>query len=174
MNPDGSLTFTPNANFTGPVDFTYTIADGKGGTDTATVTLNVQPINDLPEGADVEKTVSEDQAYVTQPDDFGFTDVGHRRHPGRCAHRHPADQRPACCWAAWRWLAGQVVSRAADIAAGKLQYVPDAGRKRLALRQLQLLGAGQRTAPSTPRRTHSRVNVHAAGRHPRGRRRQAR
>ena len=96
MNPDGSLTFTPNANFTGPVDFTYTIADGKGGTDTATVTLNVQPINDLPAGADVLRTTAEDVPYTVALDDFQITTwkATPRRPP--CASI-PCPPTAACC-----------------------------------------------------------------------------
>lgn len=43
LNPDGTLTFTPDANFDGSVTFDYTIDDGHGGSDTATVTINVLP-----------------------------------------------------------------------------------------------------------------------------------
>ena len=46
MNPDGSLTFTPNPDFNGPVVFDYTVADGRGGTDVGTVTINVAPVDD--------------------------------------------------------------------------------------------------------------------------------
>lgn len=49
VNPDGSFSYTPPANYTGPVTFDYTISDGDVGEDTATVTLNVGPVNDLPE-----------------------------------------------------------------------------------------------------------------------------
>ncbi len=41
LNPSGGLDFTPTAGFTGPATFTYTIDDANGGTDTATVTVNV-------------------------------------------------------------------------------------------------------------------------------------
>ncbi|MDR7090925.1 retention module-containing protein [Cellvibrio fibrivorans] len=44
----GSIVFTPAANYSGPASFTYTISDGKGGTDTATVNLVVAPVNDAP------------------------------------------------------------------------------------------------------------------------------
>ena len=40
--PDGHYTFTPTAGFTGLTRFNYTVSDGFGGTDTATVTINVQ------------------------------------------------------------------------------------------------------------------------------------
>lgn len=38
-----SVTFTPNAGFTGEASFDYTIADGRGGTDTATASVTVVP-----------------------------------------------------------------------------------------------------------------------------------
>ncbi len=47
-NADGTLTYTPAANFYGTDTFTYTVSDGNGGTDTATVTITVTPVNDAP------------------------------------------------------------------------------------------------------------------------------
>ena len=44
----GNVIFTPAANYNGPASFTYTISDGKGGTDTATVNLSIAPVNDAP------------------------------------------------------------------------------------------------------------------------------
>ncbi len=41
INPDGTLTYTPDAGFTGTDSFTYTINDGQGGVSTATVIVNV-------------------------------------------------------------------------------------------------------------------------------------
>ncbi|TKT75043.1 DUF4082 domain-containing protein [Aquamicrobium sp. LC103] len=38
----GNVIFTPNAGYIGPASFTYTLSDGRGGTDQATVSLNVQ------------------------------------------------------------------------------------------------------------------------------------
>ena len=37
----GSLTFTPNATFTGDVNFPYTISDGRGGNAASTITIHV-------------------------------------------------------------------------------------------------------------------------------------
>jgi len=39
INPDGSLTFTPNAAYRGSAQFSYTVGDGQGGTLTRTVTV---------------------------------------------------------------------------------------------------------------------------------------
>ena len=43
LEPDGSLTFIPNAGVQGEVVFTYRITDGNGGYDTARVTITVVP-----------------------------------------------------------------------------------------------------------------------------------
>src|SRR5439155_1654069 len=43
LNADGTVTYTPAANFNGNDGFTYTISDGHGGTATGTVTLVVNP-----------------------------------------------------------------------------------------------------------------------------------
>ncbi|PIE46407.1 MAG: hypothetical protein CSA44_00005, partial [Gammaproteobacteria bacterium] len=48
INPDGTLNFTPTPDFNGDTTITYTISDGKGGTDTATVYITVNPVNDIP------------------------------------------------------------------------------------------------------------------------------
>lgn len=41
FNPDGTITYTPNAGFTGFDDFTYTVGNGEGGTSKAIVTIEV-------------------------------------------------------------------------------------------------------------------------------------
>ncbi len=56
----GVVTFTPNANFSGIAQFYYTISDGHGGTSTATVYVDVTPINDAPVLAAETKTTLED------------------------------------------------------------------------------------------------------------------
>jgi uncharacterized repeat protein (TIGR01451 family) len=49
---DGVVRFTPTPNVNGPVTFTYTVSDVNGGTDTATVTMTVMPVNDPPMAVD--------------------------------------------------------------------------------------------------------------------------
>jgi VCBS repeat-containing protein len=44
---NGSLTYTPNANYNGPDSFTYTVSSG-GVTETTTVNVNVLAVNDAP------------------------------------------------------------------------------------------------------------------------------
>jgi VCBS repeat-containing protein len=48
LNPDGSFTYTPNTNFNGTDSFTYQANDGNGGSDMATVTITISPVNDPP------------------------------------------------------------------------------------------------------------------------------
>ncbi len=47
VNADGSLTFTPNPGVQGLVSFQYTISDGKGGTSTATIRVDVTPAGEV-------------------------------------------------------------------------------------------------------------------------------
>ena len=44
----GSILYTPAANYFGGDSFTYTIGDGNGGSDTATVSITVTSVNDPP------------------------------------------------------------------------------------------------------------------------------
>ncbi|TPG21257.1 tandem-95 repeat protein [Variovorax ginsengisoli] len=48
VNGDGTYTYTPAANYSGTDQFTVTISDGKGGTTTSSVTVNVTPVTDAP------------------------------------------------------------------------------------------------------------------------------
>ncbi|MCA1732691.1 MAG: tandem-95 repeat protein, partial [Acidobacteria bacterium] len=54
LGVDGMVTYTPDANFHGTDSFTYTVSDGNGGTDDATVTVTVNSINDPPTAVDDE------------------------------------------------------------------------------------------------------------------------
>ncbi|EJJ28588.1 Mo-co oxidoreductase dimerization domain containing protein [Rhizobium sp. CF142] len=40
---NGTVIFTPNANYSGPASFSYTLSDGRGGTDQANVSITVDP-----------------------------------------------------------------------------------------------------------------------------------
>lgn len=60
MNNNGGFTYTPNANYTGSDSFQYTIQDVDGDQSTATVTITVDPMNDLPIANDDSYTIAED------------------------------------------------------------------------------------------------------------------
>jgi VCBS repeat-containing protein len=48
IDADNRIVFTPEANHTGSASFDYTVADGRGGLATATVSIAVAPVNDAP------------------------------------------------------------------------------------------------------------------------------
>ncbi|MCL4264506.1 MAG: tandem-95 repeat protein [Anaerolineae bacterium] len=91
LNPDGAITYTPDPDFNsgdsanGTDEFSYTLSDGNGAVDTATVTITVLPVNDPPTAGDDTGTTNEDTA-VTIPvlandsdvegDPLTVTDVG--------------------------------------------------------------------------------------------------
>ena len=62
INPDGTVTYTPDPDFNGIDTFTYTVCDPSGACDTATVTVNVTPVNDAPVALPDTNTVTEDQS----------------------------------------------------------------------------------------------------------------
>ncbi|MBT9599367.1 MAG: tandem-95 repeat protein, partial [Vitreoscilla sp.] len=62
VNADGTFTYTPAANYNGPDSFTYTLIDADGDVSTATVTLNVGSVDDLPVAANDTFAATEDTA----------------------------------------------------------------------------------------------------------------
>ncbi|WP_372877625.1 retention module-containing protein, partial [Pseudomonas sp.] len=52
LNADGTVTFTPNENFNGTADFTYTVTDGELTSNVATATVTVGAVNDAPVAVD--------------------------------------------------------------------------------------------------------------------------
>ncbi|MFZ7090679.1 Ig-like domain-containing protein [Primorskyibacter sp. 2E233] len=65
VNPDGTITYTPDAGFTGTDTFDYTINDGNGGEDTATVTVTVDPaLNTDPDAVDDDELTAVDTPVV--------------------------------------------------------------------------------------------------------------
>ncbi len=59
LDANGNVVFTPAANFIGEANFEYTVSDGQGGFDTATVSIVVKRVSDvvLIEGTDGSETL---------------------------------------------------------------------------------------------------------------------
>src|SRR5205085_1407752 len=62
INADGTVTYTPGADFNGTDRFTYTIYDGRGYSAEASVTVTVNPVNDAPVARDDSAALDEDTA----------------------------------------------------------------------------------------------------------------
>jgi hypothetical protein len=65
LNADGSFSYTPAANYNGPDSFTYHANDGTADSNTVTVTLTVNPVDDPPVAVDDSATVLEDASATT-------------------------------------------------------------------------------------------------------------
>ncbi|WP_431193681.1 tandem-95 repeat protein, partial [Vibrio parahaemolyticus] len=63
VNPDGSVTYTPNDNYVGKDTFTYVVTSG-GVSESTTVEVNVTPVNDVPVAKDDIATTQEDTAVT--------------------------------------------------------------------------------------------------------------
>ncbi|EGQ8100262.1 tandem-95 repeat protein [Vibrio parahaemolyticus] len=63
INPDGSVTYTPNDNYVGKDTFTYIVTSG-GVSESTTVEVNVTPVNDAPVAKDDIATTQEDTAVT--------------------------------------------------------------------------------------------------------------
>ncbi|HEY9102423.1 retention module-containing protein, partial [Chitinimonas sp.] len=69
VNPDGTLTYTPAANYNGTDTIHYTVRDAIGQTSSANVTLTVNPVNDAPVRVDENgQPIGNTQNVVTQED----------------------------------------------------------------------------------------------------------
>ena len=72
INTDNTLTYIPNRNFCGADTFTYTLSDGKGGTDTAAVKVTVNAVNDSP--VITSRPVTTTRAWESYTYDIGAKD----------------------------------------------------------------------------------------------------
>lgn len=75
LNPDGTITYTPDADYNGSDSFTYTIGDGNGNSAPATVDVTVDPVNDDPEVLDAVFSLAENSAAGTSVGTVDASDV---------------------------------------------------------------------------------------------------
>ena len=92
ITPEG-LVFTPAENFNGPTTISYTVADPDGNESTATVAVDVTPVNDAPDAVDdADETAFETAVTVdllandtdVDGDDLTVTEATVPAEQGRC------------------------------------------------------------------------------------------
>ncbi|WP_298681403.1 cadherin-like domain-containing protein, partial [uncultured Magnetospirillum sp.] len=64
-NGDGTVTFTPDANYNGEVTFSYSVSDGQGGTAQGSATMNLAAVNDGPVTSEVTLAAGTEDTSVT-------------------------------------------------------------------------------------------------------------
>ena len=62
LNSNGTFSYQPATNFSGTDSFSYRVSDGNGGSDIATVDIQINPVNDVPDGVADEFTVAPSSA----------------------------------------------------------------------------------------------------------------
>ena len=65
-NGNGTVTYSVDGDYNGAATFEYTLMDAGGATDTATVTVTINPMNDPPRATNDTRTIAEDNS-VTIP-----------------------------------------------------------------------------------------------------------
>ena len=124
--PTTTLVFSPEADeFASPyTSFEFSVNDGTLDSETATVTINVLPVNDPPTTGDSSVTTPEDTAYTFLVGNFPFADID----PGDGLGSVRVDSLPGDGILSHDGTAvtsGQVIP-SADIVDGKLTFTPDA------------------------------------------------
>ncbi|MGY3569686.1 Ig-like domain-containing protein [Vibrio paucivorans] len=69
LDPDGSWVYTPDANYNGSDSFTAQVSDGTGFTDTITIQITVNPVNDAPVLVDENSIPTGEEESVTTKED---------------------------------------------------------------------------------------------------------
>jgi CSLREA domain-containing protein len=123
LNADGSFTYTPDANFVGTDGFRYRVSDGALVSGVATVVISVAPENVAPTAGGGGFAIDAGLAYVFGVGDFGYADQDGDPLASVTITALPAVGELRLAGVAV--VVGQQID-AADIAAGRLQYVTPA------------------------------------------------
>jgi subtilisin len=107
INADGTVRYTPSANYNGADSFNYTITDGNGNSASAGVSLTVNPVNDAP--------VANDDSAATSP--------GTGVNVAVLANDSDVDGDALSVWAYGQGTNGTVTAGADD----SLVYTPNSG-----------------------------------------------
>ncbi len=64
VNPEGTFTYTPSENYCGPDSFVYTLTDIDGDSDTATVKITIECVDDLPDAVCDSASICQDKMLI--------------------------------------------------------------------------------------------------------------
>ncbi|MGV6818004.1 MAG: tandem-95 repeat protein [Thiotrichales bacterium] len=122
LNPDGSFTYQASPDFNGVDQFIVEIQDGQGGVVQMPVVLEIQPVNDAPAALASQVIFPEDNEYVLQVNDFGFTDID-----GDLISGITIDQLPAhgLLTLNGKSIAAGTTVEISEISAGHLRFMPE-------------------------------------------------
>ncbi len=94
LNSDGSFDYQPTADYHGPDSFTYRANDGGADSAPVTVTLTVDPVNDVPVAvADADSTAEDTTLTVPAPGVLGQRQRRRRRSADRRAGQRAPRRR---------------------------------------------------------------------------------
>jgi VCBS repeat-containing protein len=65
LDPDGGIIYSPDTNYDGPDSFVYSATDSSGSSDTGTILVTVNPVNDPPVAVDDEDPTTSPGVEVT-------------------------------------------------------------------------------------------------------------
>ena len=128
LNADGTVSFTPDANFNGAASFGYSVTDGTVASAGTTVTINVAAVNDAPLSTDDHAVVLAGTVQLLTVNDFGsYGDVeGVPLASVQITALPGAGRLEYDAAGSWQPVGTNQVLSAADLAAGKLRYITDA------------------------------------------------
>lgn len=77
VNASGTYFYIPSANYNGADSFTFTVSDGKGGSNTYTQSLTITAVNDAPvlASALLDQTATSSSAFSVTVSASAFTDI---------------------------------------------------------------------------------------------------
>nr|WP_321237774.1 retention module-containing protein [uncultured Tolumonas sp.] len=129
LQADGDYSFVPVADYNGNVPVvTYTLTDGSGADDTSTLSIIVDPVNDLPVSTDDSVTTTENTPIVLTLNDFGtYSDIDNDAFAGvKITTLEDNGRLQYYNGSSWVDVVLNQAITVQDINAGYLRFVPDA------------------------------------------------
>ncbi len=121
---DGSFNYSPKANFNGTDSFTYRASNNEALSEVTTVTLNITPVNDAPNGGNRSNTIAEDSTLTLSAANFVISDpVDSPRNVLKAVRIASLPAVGTLTYDGDNVAAGDIIP-SQDISAGQLRYRP--------------------------------------------------